>query len=86
METEEIIKLIGEEKAKEIGEALLEPCRKLVENFKKIEEMSCMTVGDLKSILEKIDNSVQIITAEGKEMSSVTLFLGIDGDVHLFLE
>ena len=35
MTIEEIIELIGEEKAKKIGEALLEPVRKLIEDMKE---------------------------------------------------
>ena len=35
MTIEEIIELIGEEKARKIGEALLEPCRKLIEDMQE---------------------------------------------------
>ena len=49
MTIEETIELIGEEKAKKIGEALLEPVRKLIEDMKEPMER-------LKEQLKEMEN------------------------------
>lgn len=49
MEIEEIIELIGEENAKKIGEALVEPVRKLIEDIKEPME-------ELKKQLKELEN------------------------------
>ena len=49
MTIEEIIELIGEEKTKKIGEALLEPVRKLIEDMKEPMER-------LKEQLKEMEN------------------------------
>lgn len=49
MEIEEIIELLGEEKAKKIGEALVEPVRKLIEDMKEPME-------EIKKQLKELEN------------------------------
>ena len=45
-----------------------------------------MTVGDLKLMLEQINDEVMIMTCEGKEYAGVCLFIDLDGNVCLQLE
>jgi len=46
-----------------------------------------MTVGELKSMLEKIDNDVVIINSETSiEYVEISLFLGTDGETYLELD
>lgn len=49
MTIEEIIELIGEENAKKIGEALVEPVRKLIEDMKEPME-------EIKKQLKELEN------------------------------
>ena len=45
-----------------------------------------MTVRDLIDLLEKVDENLLVVSLEGEEMSSISIFKGIRGDEQLCIE